>query len=62
MNYIKEYLNTQEFDKILKKLSHKLKNKKIIVYGAGILFQTIVRDYDLSCLNIVGICDKKILI
>lgn len=59
MNYIKEYLNTQEFDKILKKLSHKLKNKKIIVYGAGILFQTIVRDYDLSCLNIVGICDKK---
>ena len=59
MNYIEEYLHDNKFEKRLKYLTRKLKNKKIIIYGTGILFQTIVRDYDLSGLNIIGISDAK---
>ena len=53
------YLKEIKFEKHLKKLVSKLKNKKIIIYGAGSLFLYIKDNYDLSGLNIIGISDMK---
>lgn len=36
-----------------------LDNKKIIIYGAGILFEEAYKTYDFSKLHIIGISDKK---
>ena len=41
------------------KILNKLKNKKVIIYGAGKFFRNL--DFDFSQLNIVGIVDKKFL-
>ncbi len=57
----KEYLENIKFDKYLIKLKSKFKNKKIIIYGAGALFQYINKHYDLSEFNIIGISDAKFL-
>lgn len=53
------YLQKINFGKHLKKIEKKLKNKKIVIYGTGSLFQLIYENYDLSGLNIIGISDKK---
>jgi len=53
------YLKEINFDKQFKKLTKKLKNKKVIIYGSGSLFQLIQEKYDLSKLNIIGISDRK---
>lgn len=45
-----------EYNKIL----NKLKNKRVIIYGAGKFFRNL--DFDFSQLNIVGIVDKKFTI
>ena len=58
---MEEYLKRQNFSKRLTQLSRKLKNKSVIIYGAGKLFQTIIKNYDLSVFNIKGITDKKYL-
>lgn len=55
----KQYLDSIKFDKYLKRLSKKLKNKKVIVYGSGSLFQYIKENYDLTSINICGISDMK---
>ena len=54
-----KYLCEYNFEKHLKFLNKKLKNKKIIIYGAGIFFETIYKYFDLTGLNIIGIADKK---
>ncbi len=54
-----EYLKKINFSKHLAKIAKKLKEKKVIIYGAGAFFQTINREYDLSCLNIIAIADRK---
>lgn len=54
-----KHLEEVHFDKYFEKLKRKLKNKKIIVYGSGSLFQLIKEKNDLSELNIIGISDKK---
>ena len=54
-----KYLKHNKFDKYLKKLNEKLKNKKIVIYGAGEFFQYLKENYDFSNLNIVGISDLK---
>ena len=54
-----EYLKKAGFDKQLKKLNKKLKNKTVVIYGAGILFKKVQKNYDLSNLNIIGISDRK---
>lgn len=59
MQELKTYLKYNKFSKHLSKIEQQLKGKNIIVYGAGKLFQTIVDNYDLSNLNIIGICDAK---
>ena len=38
---IKDLLNKYKFEKQLKKLNKKFKNKKVVVYGTGLVFQTI---------------------
>ena len=54
------YLLKIKFNKYLKKLKNKCKNKKIIIYGTGSLFQYINEKYDLSsCFNIIGVSDIK---
>ena len=54
-----ELLKKYKFEKQLNKLNKKLKNKSILIYGAGIFFKKIKENYDLSNLNIIGISDKK---
>lgn len=53
------FLKNVGFDNYLKYLKSKLKNKRILIYGAGLLFQTIYSNYDLSNLKIVGISDMS---
>ena len=54
-----KYIKQVNFDKQYKKLIKKYQNKKIVIYGAGQLFKIINEKYDLSKLNIVGICDRS---
>ena len=56
---LKQHLKKYHFDKQYQTLIKKLKNKSIVIYGAGLLFQEIQANYDLSKLNIIGISDKK---
>jgi len=52
-------LNKKNFQKRIDKLAKKYEGKKIIIYGAGILFDAITKNYDLSKLNIIGVADIK---
>lgn len=54
-----KYLEKIKFEKHLKRLEKKLKNKKVLIYGTGNFFQYIYKNYDLSKINIIGISDKK---
>ena len=54
-NYLCEY----NFEKHLEKLKKKLKNKTIVIYGAGIFFEAIKEYFNLDGLNIIGIADRK---
>lgn len=54
-----EYLESVKFEKQLVKHNKKLKNKTIVIYGTGILFQKILKNYDLSNLNIIGVSDRR---
>lgn len=40
-------------------IKKKYKNKKIIFYGSGLLFEELLKYYDLSEFNIVAVADKK---
>lgn len=53
------YLKRKNFAKRLIKLKKQLNNKSVIIYGAGKLFRIIMDNYDLSDLNIIGVCDKS---
>lgn len=59
---MKEYLEKQNFGKNFNQLCKKLKNKTVIIYGTGKLFQEIIKNCDLKKLNIVGITDRKYLL
>lgn len=52
-------LEKKNFKKYLNKLLKKLKDKKIIIYGAGNYFKVIKNHYDISKLNIIAISDRK---
>ena len=53
------YLCKYNFSKTLPKLVKRLKGKKVLLYGAGIFLEAILKFYDLSELNIIGIADKR---
>ena len=54
-----KYLYEINFEKNLKKIIKKVKNKKVIIYGTGLLFDVIAKNFSLSELNIIGISDLK---
>lgn len=53
------HLKNIGFEKYLKKLKNKTKNKKVVIYGAGTYFKYILEHYDLSFLDIIGISDIR---
>lgn len=57
-NYL-EYYNEVNAQKQIDKLAKKYKNKKIVIYGAGLMSEVLFKHFDLSKLNITAICDKK---
>lgn len=54
-----QILNELKFDKHLETLEKKFKGKNIAIYGAGIMFDYIADNYDLSGFNIKAISDKS---
>ena len=54
-----EYLYDCGLDKTLPKLVKKLKNKKVVLYGAGAFLELIKEYFDISELNIVAVSDKR---
>ena len=48
-------------EEYIKKLKERLKDKKVIVYGAGKFFRLLNSKGVFSDLNVIGICDKKYL-
>jgi len=54
-----EYLNKKNLQKHINTLAKKYKNKKILIYGAGMFFDVISENFDISKLNIVAISDIK---
>lgn len=53
------YLYKMNFDKTLPKLVNKLKGKTVLLYGAGIFLELILKYFDMSGLNIIGVSDKR---
>jgi len=58
MSY-KEYFKEINACKQINKLAKKYRNKKIIIYGTGIMCTELIENYDIAKLNIVGFCDSK---
>ena len=56
---IYELLKKEKFNKRLDKLIKKFKNKKVLIYGAGLLSKIIFENYDTNLFNIIGVMDKK---
>lgn len=59
LDNLEQYIEESDYKKQLKNLEKKLKNKKAIVYGTGLLFELLSQKYDLSNLNIIGVADRK---
>lgn len=59
MSELLTHLEKVRFDNQLAKLKKKIKNKTVIIYGTGLLFQEILKNYDLSDMNIIGVSDRK---
>lgn len=53
-------LENLHFEKRLAELSKQLKGKRVIIYGIGLLFDTMLRNYDFSNFDIIGVSDRKI--
>ena len=56
---LEESLIYSNVQKQINKQAKKYKNKKILIYGTGLLSSEIFKNYDLSSLNIVGIVNIK---
>lgn len=53
------YLKKVGFKKQIQKLRKKLKGKKVVLYGAGKLFECINENYGFDGINIIGVADKS---
>lgn len=62
MSDLKKFLQDNLMHYQIERLKEDIGEKRIIIYGCGRLFQTVQEEYDLSDLNIIGICDKKFAI
>lgn len=58
-NFYLEYYKQINAQKQIENLAKKYKNKKIVIYGAGIMTKTLFENFDFSKLNIIAICDNK---
>lgn len=56
---IQGFLKKKQFQKRIDQLSKKYTGKKVAFYGAGIVFDVIVDEYDLSSLTIEGVADIR---
>jgi len=54
-----DYLKKNKFKNNLENLKQELAGQRILIYGAGILFETAYKNYDFENLNIIGISDKR---
>lgn len=52
---LKNWLKDKDLQKRIDKLAEKYKDKKVIIYGAGILASVIFDNYNLNNLNIIAI-------
>lgn len=65
MNFCLEYndlynwFKNKNLQKKLGKLSKKYKNKKVLIYGAGLFANVILEKFDISDFNIIGFVDLK---
>ena len=53
------YFYETNFEKRLEKLSYDLRCKKIIIYGCGLAFQVMLKYFDFSKINIIGVYDSR---
>ncbi len=53
------YLYKHNFPETVKKLQRKLRKKSVLLYGAGAFLELILKYFDISDLNVIGISDKK---
>ena len=54
-----DYVCHKNTKKHIKKLLKKLKDKKVLIYGAGRIADKLFEFYDFSSLNIVGVADRR---
>lgn len=55
----KEYLEKKKAQKCIDQIAKQFDDKKVVLYGAGFFASELLRNYDFSKLNILGIADKK---
>lgn len=55
----KEYLQKNKAQKAIDKIAKQYKDKKIVLYCAGYFASDLLKNYDLSELNIIGVADIK---
>jgi len=55
----KDYLQKKHAQQIIDGIGQKYADKKIILYGAGLFAGELMRNYDFSKLNIIGVADRK---
>lgn len=55
----KKYLEKKKAQETIDKLAKNYENKRIVLYGVDLFTGDLFRNYDLSKLNIIGVCDKS---
>lgn len=55
----KEYLEKKKTQKKIDLFAKKYEDKTVVLYGAGLFAGDLLRNYDFSKLNIIGVADKK---
>ena len=56
---LKSWVEKKNLQRRIDQLAKKYKDKKVLIYGAGILSSIIFDNYNLSGLNIVAVTDQK---
>lgn len=56
---LKSLLEKKSFQKRIDSIAEKYQGKKIVIYGAGLLFDVIAENYNLSKLDIKAVVDQK---
>lgn len=58
MDFLK-YFEREKAQKHIDRIARKYKNKKVILYGAGQYARALIRNYDISKINAIGIADRR---